>query len=86
MWRQTGNGRINNTSNTENTASDNHTKQLRWGTHMDKFYKEFFRVYLTECEKTRELVKQENEQARNLIKELITTVKDTSSQTRISQL
>ena len=40
---------------------------------MDKFYKEFFRVYLTECEKTRELVKQENEQARNLIKELITT-------------
>ena len=53
---------------------------------MDKFYKEFFRVYLTECEKTRELVKQENEQARNLIKELITTVKDTSSQTRMSQL
>ena len=85
MWRQTVNERINNTWNTEDTANDNHTRQLRWETHMDKFYKEFFKAYLTECEKTPELVKQENEQRRNLIKELIATVKDTSSQTRISQ-
>ena len=52
---------------------------------MGKVYKEFFKV-LIRCEKTRELVKQENEQTRNLVKELITTVKDTSSQTTISQL
>ena len=50
---------------------------------MDKVYKEFFKVYLTECEKTRELIKQENERTRSLLKELITTIKDTSSQTRI---
>ena len=53
---------------------------------MDKFYKEFFKVYVTECEKTRELIKQENEQRRNLLQELIAIVKDTSSQSRISQL
>ena len=53
---------------------------------MGKVYKEFLKIYLIRCEKTRELVKQENEQTRNLVKELITTVKDTSSQTTISQL
>ena len=46
---------------------------------MDKFFKNSFK-------KTRELIKQENEQTRNLLKELIATVKDASSQTRISQL
>ena len=66
-------------TNIEETANDGHTRQLCSTTHMDKFY-------LTECEKTRKLVKQENEQTINLLKELITTVKDTSSQTRISQL
>ena len=43
-------------------------------------------VYLTECEKTREFIKQENEQTSNLLKELTTSVKDTSSQTRTSLL
>ena len=49
-------------------------------------YKEFFKVCVTECEKTCELIKQEDERTRSLLKELITTIKDTSSQTRISQL
>ena len=53
---------------------------------MDKVYKQFSKVYLTECEKTRELIKQENEQTRSLLKELITTIKDTSSHKRIFQL
>lgn len=43
-------------------------------------------VDLTECEKTREFIKQENEQTSNLLKELTTSVKDTSSQTRTSLL
>ena len=85
MSRLRGNGRTNETPNIEETTNDNHTRQRCSTAHMDKVYKEFFKVYLTECEKTRELIKQENEQKRNLLKELITTVKDTSSQTRISQ-
>ena len=86
MSRLRGSGRTNETSNVDETANDDHTRQLRLTTHMDKVYKEFFKVYLTECEKTRELIKQENERTRSLLKELITTIKDTSSQTRISQL
>ena len=86
MSRLRGNGRTNETSNIEETANDDHTRQLRSTTHMNKVYKEFFKIYLTECEKTRELVKQENEETRNLLKDLAATVKDTSSQTRISQL
>ena len=86
MSRLRGNGRTNETSNIDETANDDHTRQLRSTTHMDKVYKEFFKVYLTECEKTRELIKQENERTRSLLNELITTIKDTSSQTRISQL
>ena len=53
---------------------------------MDRFYKYFFKAYLTECEKAREFIKQKNQQTRNLLKELITTVKGTSSQARICQL
>ena len=75
--RLRGNGRTNETSNMEETTNDDHTRQLRTTTHMDKFYKEFFQVYLAECEKTRELIKQETGQTRNLLKELIRTVKDT---------
>ena len=86
MSRLKGNGRTNETSNIDETASEDHTRQLCSTTHMDKVYKEFFKVYLTECENTRELIKQENEQTRSLLKALITTMKDTSSQTRISQL
>ena len=86
MSRLEGSGRTNETSNIDETANDDHARQLRSTTHMDKVYKEFFKVYLTECEKTRELIKQENERTRSLLKELITTIKDTSSQTRISQL
>lgn len=71
------------TSNTEETANNNHTWQLPNNTH--KFYKEFFKVYLTEYEKTHKFIKQENELRRNLLKEMITTVKDNSSQTGISQ-
>ena len=40
---------------------------------------------MTEYEKTHKFIKQENELRRNLLKELITTVKDNSSQTGISQ-
>ena len=86
MSRLRGNGKTNETSNIEETANIDHTRQLRSTTHMDKVCKEFCKVYLTECEKTRELIKQENEQTRNLLKKLITPVKDTSSQTRISRL
>ena len=86
MSRLRGNGKTNETSNIEETANDDHTRQLRSTTHIDKVCKELFKVYLTECQKTRGLIKQENEQTRNLLKELITTVKDTSSQTRISRL
>ena len=53
---------------------------------MDEVYKDFFKVYLAECEKTRELIKQENEQTKIFLKELVTTVKATSWQARISQL
>ena len=53
---------------------------------MDKVYKEFFKVYLMKCEKTHKHIKQENEQTTGLLKELTTTINDTSSQTRIPQL
>ena len=60
MSRLRGNGRTNENSNMEETPNDDHTKQLLSTTHMDTFYKKFFEVYLTECEKTHELTKQEN--------------------------
>ena len=85
MSRLRGNWRNNETSNIDETSNVNHTTKLCWTTLMDKVYKEFFKVYLTECEKTRKLMKQENEQ-KEFTKELITTVNDTSSQTRISKL
>ena len=53
---------------------------------MDKVYKEFFKVYLIKCEKTHKHIKQENEQTTGLLKELTTTINDTSSQTRLPQL
>ena len=62
---------------------DLNTWQLPNNTH--KFYKEFFKVYLTEYEKTFKFIKQENELKRKILKDLITTVKDTSSRTGISQ-
>ena len=53
-------------------------------TRMGKFNIKFLKVYVTECEKR---AKEQNEQTENLLTELLgTTIKDTSSQTRISQL
>lgn len=50
---------------------------------MGKFNIKFLKVYVTECEKR---AKEQNEQTENLLTELLgTTIKDTSSQTRISQ-
>ena len=86
MSRLRGNGKTNETSNIEETANDNHAGKLRSTTYMHQFYEEFIKVYLAEREKTHELIKQENGQTRRLMKELITTIKDKSSQTRISQL
>ena len=63
------------------------SKNLQVTLLQDSFiHKELVKVYLTKHEKTHNLIKQENGQTRNLLKELITTVKDTSSQTRIFQL
>ena len=86
MSRLRGNGKINKTSNIEETANDNHARKLCSTTYMHQFYEEFFKIYLAEREETHELIKQENGQTRRLMKELITTIKDKSSQTRISQL
>ena len=86
MLKLRENGRTNETSNIEETANDDHTRQPLSTSQLDKFYKEFFKVCLAEYEKTRELLKQEKEQTRNLLKELITTVKDASLETRILQL
>ena len=60
MSRLKGNERDNQTSNIEETTHDSNKRQLRQKTHMDKFYKEFFNIYLTECEKLRKLIKQKN--------------------------
>ena len=63
------------------------SKNLQVTLLQDTFiHKELVKVYLTKREKAHNLIKQENGQTRNLLKELITTVKDTSSQTRIFQL
>ena len=63
------------------------SKNLQVTLLQDSFiHKELVEVYLTKREKAHNLIKQENGQTRNLLKELITTVKDTSSQTRIFQL
>ena len=48
MSRLRGNEKTNEASNTEETANGDHTRQLGSTTHMDKFYKKFFMVYLTE--------------------------------------
>ena len=61
MSRLRWNRRTNKTLNIKETTTDNHVRQLCWTTHMDKFYKEFFKIYLTESEKTCELIKLENE-------------------------
>ena len=63
------------------------SKNLQVTLLQDTFiHKDFVKVYLTKREKAHNLIKQGNGQTRNLLKELITTVKDTSSQTRIFQL
>ena len=67
MSRLGGNGRTSETSNIDETANNSHTGQLRSIAHMDMVYKELFKVYLTKCEKTRERIKQENEQTRSLV-------------------
>ena len=86
MSLQRGKGKTIETSNIEDTTAGDHTRQLRSTSNMDRFFKEFIKVYLTECEETRRIIKEENEETRTLLKELITTIKDSSSQTRISQL
>ena len=86
MSRLRGNRRTSKTSNINETTSDVHTRQLQSTTHVNKFYKKLVKVCLTECEKLHKFIKQENEHTRNLLKELITTVKDTSSQRRTYQL
>ena len=86
MSRLGRNGRTKETSSIKENANDGHTKQLRSTTYMGKVYKNFFKVCLREYGKPREFIKQENEKTRHLLKELITTVKDTSSESGISQL
>ena len=86
MSGQRGKGKTNESSNIEEHTIDDNTRQTRSTASMDRIYKEFFRVYISECEKTRRLIKKENEETKTLLKELITTIKDTSSQTRISHL
>ena len=49
------------TWNIDKNATDDNTRQLCSTTHMDKVYKEFFKVYLMKCEKTHKHIKQENE-------------------------
>ena len=46
--RLRANRRTNETSNIEKTTSDNHIRQRRSARPIDKFYKEFFKVYLTQ--------------------------------------
>ena len=48
MSRLRENGRTNETSNIEETTSNDYTRQLCSTAHMDKFYKEYLMVYLTE--------------------------------------
>ena len=86
MSGQRGKGKTNEASNIEDFTNDDQTRQLRSTTNMDKFCREFIKVYVAECEKTRTLIKEENQQTRTLMKELITTIKDESSKTRISHL
>ena len=43
------------------SGNDDHTRQPRSTTHMDRFCKELFKIYLRECEEAHELIKQENE-------------------------
>ena len=40
----------------------NNAGQHRSTIHINKFYKGFFKAYLTKYEKTRELIEEENEQ------------------------
>ena len=53
MSKLRGNGKTNENSNIEKIVNDHHIRQLHSTTHVDKVYKEFFKVYLTECENTR---------------------------------
>ena len=61
MSRLRGNRRTKETWNIDEATSDNHIKQRPSRANLDKFYKEFFKVYLTEFEKICELINEEND-------------------------
>ena len=47
---------------------------------MDKIFKDLVKVFVAENEKTRKLIREENEETFKLLSELILTIKDTSEQ------
>ena len=86
MSRLRGNRRPSETSNIEEITSDDHTRQLCSTAHMDKLHKELSEVYLTKSQKHIRAYNKRKQTDNNFPEGLITNVKDTLLQTRISQL
>ena len=61
MSRLRGNGGTKDTLNIEEPTNDDHARQLCSTTHMDihtdRFYKEFFKIYIKKKKKIGELIK-----------------------------
>ena len=83
--RHRGNGKINETPSIDETEYEDQPKQLRSTNKMDKIFKDFMKVFVAENEKTRKLIREENEETWKLLNELILKIKDTSERSVASQ-
>ena len=62
------------------TEYEDQRRQLQPSNTIDKIFKDFVKAFVAEIEKTRKLMREENEETWELLNELILTIKDTSEQ------
>ena len=62
------------------TEHEDQRRQLQPSNTIDKIFKDFVKAFVAEIEKTRKLMREENEETWKHLNELILTIKDTSEQ------
>ena len=62
------------------TEYEDQRRQLQPSNTIDKIFKDFVKAFVAEIEKTRKLMREENEETWKHLNELILTIKDTSEQ------
>ena len=62
------------------TEYEDQRRQLQPSNTIDKIFKDFVKAFVAEIEKTRKLMREENEETWKHLNELILTIKDTFEQ------